>query len=445
PWFPYLKYFDPYAGHSWANSMADDQESVSEAIQFASAVLLWGEAAMVTTGSTTIRDLGALLYVTETEAARQYWFDVDGAVNGGAYATAYAHKHLTMLYNWGGNYATFFGTNPEYIHGITYLPMTGASTWLGTNVTGASAEYAQIGGNYGSWGSWGETINPQQATFNAAGAIAAFNANLGAWASNKYAFTYQWDHTFDSVGVIDPTVQANITGYQVFVKGLCKHYMIYMPPGMGPKVVTFTDGRSFHVPDDTVIVYRICPEDLPVTLVSFTAQAENQSASKIEWETFSEINISNFELEVSTDAAHWKKINVQEAKGSSNSIAQYNYMDSNPSDGINYYRLKITEKDNSARYSEIKIVNFGKGLASLIVYPNPANNCTTVELPGAEDELFSLDVINMLGQEVTSFSSLKGLSSGLSINLDGLSDGVYLVEVKNRISGEIYRTKVVKK
>ena len=151
PWFPYLKYFDPYAGHSWANAMADNQESVSEAIHFASGVLLWGEAAMVTTGSTTIRDLGALLYITETEAARQYWFDVNGAVNGAPYANAYAHKHLTMLYNLGGNYATFFGTNPEYIHGITYLPATGASTWLGTNVTGAAADYAQISGSYASW------------------------------------------------------------------------------------------------------------------------------------------------------------------------------------------------------------------------------------------------------------------------------------------------------
>ena len=445
PWFPYLKYFDPYAGHSWANSMADDQESISEALHFASGVLLWGEAAMVVTGSTVIRDLGALLYVTETEAARQYWFDVDGAVNGAPYANAYTHKHLTMLYNWGGNYATFFGTNPEYIHGITYLPVTGASTWLGTNVAGAAADYAQIGGNYGSWSSWGETINAQQAMSNPTSAIAAFNSNLGSWASDKYAFTYQWDHTFDSVGVIDPTVRANITGYQVFVKGLCKHYMVYMPPGLGPKVVTFTDGRHFNVPDDTVIVFRVCPQDLPVTLVAFTAKAESPDAVKIDWETYSEINISNFELEVSTDAEHWNKINVQQAKGSSNGIGQYSYMDSNPSTGINYYRLKITEKDNSFTYSEIKVVNFGLGLASLVVYPNPANNYITIELSGAEDTLFSLDIINMLGQEVTAFSSVRGLSLGLLINLDEYSDGMYLIEVKNKISGEVYRTKVMKR
>jgi hypothetical protein len=444
PWFPYLKYFDPYAGHSWANSMADDQESISEAIQFATGTLLWGEAAMVVTGSTVIRDLGALLYITETEAARQYWFDMSGAVNGAPYATAYAHRHLTMLYNWGGNYATFFGTNPEYIHGITYLPMTGASTWLGTNVAGAAADYAQIGGNYSSWSTWGEIINAQQAMSDATGAIAAFNANNGLWTLDKYAFTYQWDHTFDSVGVIDPTVQANITGYQVFVKNLCKHYMIYMPPGMGPKVVTFTDGQSFNVPNDTVITYRVCPTTLPLTLGSFTAQLESTNAVKIDWETFSEIDISTFELEVSTDGENWKIIYSQKAKGFINSAAQYNYVDSNPSNGINYYRLKIIGKNNLVTYSEIKTVTIGQSQFILEVHPNPASDYLTIRWSGSEEELYSLNIINVVGQEIIGFSNIKTLPSGFHINLASLSDGVYLIELKNETSGEVHRTKVVK-
>ncbi len=443
PWFPYLKYFDPYAGHSWADAKANDQESVSEAIHFATGVLLWGEASAVVTGSTLMRDLGALLYVTESEAARQYWFDVDNAVNGAPYANAYAHQHLTMLYNWGGNYATFFGTNPEYIHGITYVPATGASTWLGMNSAGAATEYAQIGLNYASWGGWGQDINAMQATSNATNAIAAFNANNGLWGAEKKAFTYHWDHTFDSVGVIDPTVRADITGYQVFVKGTCKHYMIYMPPGKGPKLVTFTDGKSFTVPNDTVITYKVCPSALPLELLLFSAKTDDQKSVDVRWETISEIAIHNFELEVSTDGLKWTTLNQQEAKGQNGAIQDYAYTDFMPSIGVNYYRLKIIENNNTFSYSEIKSVVIGEGVFTLSAFPNPASDYLTITLIGSE--AFSIRLINAIGQEVMTHLNCQNTSTNSTISISDLSQGVYFLEAKDNGSGEVKRTKIVRK
>ena len=72
-----LDNFDPYAGHSWASghgafAAGQNQESSSEAINFASAVLQWGEV----TGRSATRDLGTYLYATEVAATEQYWFDV---------------------------------------------------------------------------------------------------------------------------------------------------------------------------------------------------------------------------------------------------------------------------------------------------------------------------------------------------------------------------------
>ncbi len=79
--FPRLRNFDPYAGHSWASGAQEtgsgaNQESSSEAINFATAAILWGEA----TGNIELRDLGVFLYANEIVAIQQYWFDVDGAV-----------------------------------------------------------------------------------------------------------------------------------------------------------------------------------------------------------------------------------------------------------------------------------------------------------------------------------------------------------------------------
>ncbi len=446
PWFPYLKYFDPYAGHSWADAKAADQESVSEAIHFATGVLLWGEASSVVTGSTTIRDLGALLYITETEAARQYWFDVDNVVNGAPYANAYNHQHLTMLYNWGGNYATFFGTEPEYIHGITYLPATGASTWLGMNSTGAAAEYAQIGQNYAGWGGWGQEINALQATFNPGAAIAAFNANNGLWSPDKKAFTYHWDRTFDSVGVIDPTIRANITGYQVFVKGACKHYMIYMPPGKGPRSVTFTDGQSFNVPNDTVITYVVCPS-LPLDLLSFSARLGNEETVNIDWKTASEINVSHFELEVSTDGLHWNTIHQQPSTGVVNGAGVYHHTDDNPANGINYYRLKSVDHDQTFSYSKIQSVNVGVHSGQVSIYPNPTDNLVTIELYSQNQDLVYLQLFDVLGRTVL-VNPATEVSAGttlLPVDISSLSPGTYILQVRTKNGSLTGDYKVVKK
>jgi Glycosyl hydrolase family 81 C-terminal domain/Secretion system C-terminal sorting domain len=445
PWFPYLKYFDPYAGHSWADAKATNQESVSEAIHFATGVLLWGEASAVVTGSNVMKELGALLYITESEAARQYWFDVDNVVNGAPYANAYGHQHMTMVYNWGGNYATFFGTEPEYIHGITYLPTSGASTWLGMKSAAAATEYASIGQNYAGWAGWGQDINPLQATFNATAAIAAFNTNNGLWAPEKYAFTYHWNHTFDSVGVIDPTVKADITGYQVFIKGTCKHYMIYMPPGKGPKTVTFTDGKSFNVPNDTVITYSGCPS-LPLTLLSFSARLTHQKTVSLNWETASEVNINRFEIEVSTDAVHWKKISEQPATGLMDQVSAYHSLDNNPSYGINYYRLRSVENDGTLSYSTIQVVNNETQSGLLTIYPNPTEHLINIELKWLDQDVAYIQLSDVLGRVLLTHQSNE-LAAGINfITLDSASlmSGTYILSITTRSGAVVGDYKLIK-
>ena len=80
--FPFLRYMDVYAGHSWANGPAlfaegNNQEASSEDTNFSAAAILWGSAI----GDSTIRDMGIFLYTQQVQAIEQYWFDVDDAVS----------------------------------------------------------------------------------------------------------------------------------------------------------------------------------------------------------------------------------------------------------------------------------------------------------------------------------------------------------------------------
>ena len=75
--FPYLRDFDIYAGHDWASGhgafgAGNNQESSSEGMNFANALIQWGQA----TGNTAVRDAGIYIYTTQAAAIHEYWFDV---------------------------------------------------------------------------------------------------------------------------------------------------------------------------------------------------------------------------------------------------------------------------------------------------------------------------------------------------------------------------------
>src|SRR5262245_42424715 len=94
--FPFLRNFDAFAGHSWAAGHAgfahgNNQESSSEAMMFATAMILFGQS----TNDSTMRNAGVYLYTTERDAIGQYWFDKDNAV----FPSNYAHDTVGIV--WG--------------------------------------------------------------------------------------------------------------------------------------------------------------------------------------------------------------------------------------------------------------------------------------------------------------------------------------------------------
>ncbi len=124
PMFPYLRHFDPYAGHSWASGLTafDDgtnQESTSEAIQAWYAIALWGK----TTGDQSLENLGVWLLAQESQSARTYWLNMSDPP---VLPREFSHPLISIL--WGGkaDFATFFDASPAAIHGIQFFPVTTA-------------------------------------------------------------------------------------------------------------------------------------------------------------------------------------------------------------------------------------------------------------------------------------------------------------------------------
>ncbi len=454
PWIPYLRYYDPYVGHSWAGSDASNQESVSEAINFAAGVAMWGE----TTGNTSLRDMGLMMYITETETARMYWWDGQrrGVNNGGncGYAPNYAHYHGAILARGGIAYATYFGASPAYVHGITYVPITGASVWMGVDSLGAANNYADYTAPAGAGrepnatdGFWGEALLMQKAVFNGSVAKNQYvSQNAQNWAGDDYKVdAYNWITTFDSVGVVDNT-QADIASFTVFRKDTCKHYMIYNPRINGVRTVHFTDGQTFTVPADTIITYKVCTTTtLPLTLLEFNAVC-NQGATYLNWATSQELNVDRFDIERSINGKDFSFISTVQAKNSSSSISNYADIDPKTPKGISYYRLKMVDLDGSVSYSRIVAVNNGEETFSILgIYPNPVLDYVTIKLFSATAQSIQISMTTIVGQELMTKTeqTLAGVTE-LTLPVSHLAAGTYALKVTNISSGSVVVEKIVK-
>ena len=243
--FPYLRTFDPYAGHSWASGPAafaagNNQESSSESLNYAAAVALWGGA----TGDRALRDLGIYLFETEVRAVQQYWFDVDQDV----FPKGFRHSCLGMVWGNGGAYATWWTANPEEIHGINFLPITGASLYLGRRADYVRRNHADlVATNGGPEQQWRDLIWSFQALADAPTAAKKLDRDAGykATSGGSRANTIQWIGALKVLGRPDTTVTADVPTYAVFAHDGGRAYVAWNPTDK-PVTVTFSDGTKLR-------------------------------------------------------------------------------------------------------------------------------------------------------------------------------------------------------
>jgi endoglucanase Acf2 len=245
--FPFMRHMDVYAGHSWANGPAhfdpgNNQEASSEDTNCSSAIILWGAA----TGRTEIRDLGIFLLVNQIAAAEQYWFNIDRE----NFPNGFDHKAAGMIWGAGAKYDTWFDRDPALIHGINYLPFTGASLYLGRHPKYVQGAFDEINTeSRGSMTAWRDYMLMYLALANPEKAREMFEDDpyFEPEFGNTMAMTYDWIAKLAAIkGEVDTTVTADSPLYAVFKSGAERSYMAYNPDNEAIEV-TFSDGAKLKL------------------------------------------------------------------------------------------------------------------------------------------------------------------------------------------------------
>jgi endoglucanase Acf2 len=247
--YPFLRNFDPYAGHSWASGAqnfagGNNQESSSESIYFSSALILWGQE----TGQARWVDLGAYLYSTEVEAVWEYWFDKDEVV----FPHGFQHPALGILWGGGGAYATWWTDNPEEIHGINFLPIHGGSLYLGHYPEALRRNLDHLIAQAGQLLEWRDIIWSAQAFLNPEQTLADFlTQRPQPEGGESRAHTYHWLGALAEFGNPRTDITADTASFAVLEKDGRLSYLAYNPT-TSILDVTFSSGFTLSVPGKSV-------------------------------------------------------------------------------------------------------------------------------------------------------------------------------------------------
>ncbi|MBI5856470.1 MAG: T9SS type A sorting domain-containing protein [Sphingobacteriales bacterium] len=176
---------------------------------------------------------------------------------------------------------------------------------------------------------------------------------------------------------------------------------------------------------------------LPVKFASFTATLNsNNNKADLRWTTASEINVSHFVVERSTDGANYNDAAVVFAYGNASDMTTYNFSDnlSNVESTVVYYRIRSVDVDGKSMYSETRIIRISKqtdNAITIVTFPNPVTSEVRITIPANwQNKRVVYEVLNANGQVVK------------KTEMSNTSRGFYFVKVS--CEGQTAQQKIIR-
>ena len=171
--------------------------------------------------------------------------------------------------------------------------------------------------------------------------------------------------------------------------------------------------------DSTTVV----PNLLPLRLLNFNASKEG-TVNKLVWSTAGEIDVDRFEIERSASGREYNAIGSTRA-GTNN----YAFVDRSPLKGVNFYRLKIIDKDGRSEYSPVRMVN-NNGSFSVRIYPNPVKDKLQVMVESEKKANLLIQILTQDGRLIQATHWLIEEGNTIkSLHVEGLRSGSYFLKV----------------
>tara|TARA_Y100000385_G_C13098824_1_gene643094 strand:+ start:591 stop:2126 length:1536 start_codon:yes stop_codon:yes gene_type:complete len=181
---------------------------------------------------------------------------------------------------------------------------------------------------------------------------------------------------------------------------------------------------------------------LPVELSEFGAEyVPDEDIVDLFWTTESERENDYFLVERSLDGIDYKAIGTVKGQSTTQMETNYYAMDSDPSIGVNYYRLKQFDTNGDHTYSEVKSVNLLDDHYDILsVVPNPTTGISQLSFNCYEKGESVITIYDGSGKIVQSIVlGCKAGANHFNIDLSSQDDGIYMITLNTNYKSYSHR------
>lgn len=357
-------------------------------------------------------------------------------------------------------------TTYYYVEDAGVLGTNYAVGILTSSVCGACAQNSPLAAT--------ATLSSIAMEFSVANPIRINSVDLYAWGGSTYPFTYRIEifNQNNTIVYSSPSITYAVSGPKTEVlnaslaKGVYRMRTVVVSGGATPPAFLHEPTSSFPYTGTDISItaekntatygpflnWRIsnvngcgrikvratvsasCSVALSADLIQLEV-SKIGNTSVLDWITSSEVNNERFDIERSVDGISFSKIGSIGGSGNSSQLKYYSFVDENPINGLNYYRLKQVDFDQQFNYSEIVSLDM-KNLFSIKIAPNPFSESFVVNVN-------EVGMKNIVVYDLTGIELIEVASEENNIELGyGLKSGLYIVKVS--IAGTTQAYKVIK-
>ncbi len=230
-----------------------------------------------------------------------------------------------------------------------------------------------------------------------------------------------WVVKLTSTGAIQWQKCLGGSGYEFF-------YGFQLTPDGGYIVEGYTYSNDGDVSGNhggyDIWVVKLGNGPVPIKLTSIAARNQG-NVNIINWSSASEDPGERYELQRSADGVRFSTIASLPGNGRA---ADYEYTDTDPIAGVNYYRLLLINNNGNNTFSKI-VSAFVKNGIELRLSPNPASEVLNIQIRGSVVNKATLQITDVTGKTVLLSNLINNKPT--KINISMLATGVYFLRYRD--------------
>jgi hypothetical protein len=172
---------------------------------------------------------------------------------------------------------------------------------------------------------------------------------------------------------------------------------------------------------------------------AFEARAEGNTA-KLHWVTNAGTNTDYFEIQKANTQGQFETLEKKNAHNTEG-VQSYTFIDNNPLEGDNFYRINTISQSGVNQYSDFKKVSFNKN--DIGIYPNPANDYINIDMKQYEGKAVNIYLYNTLGKVMKTMNIEKASSTPQRIDIQGFTTGQYMIRIQAEGKRDVLRQVII--